>query len=543
MKKIFLVDDEIVIRENIRNCINWEEEGFDYCGDAPDGEIALPLLEQMQPDILITDIKMPFMNGLELSALVRNRLPKTKIIILSGYDEFEYARQALRLGIEDYCLKPFGSADMIRMLHSVSAKIDQEAARRKQIELLEKNLSAQVVNSRERLLSDLCNGFISSVDAIEKAAANGLRLISRYYAVAVTDVDTPSTEAPNRLTARIQQVEEELGKRIARLSGFLTYRKSRTETVWIFTGDAAADLEHTLEKLSSDIRKETEQSCRCTISIGIGSTQDRLQGIHLSYIEAERDKHWRRLSHENKQALLSVVESATDRTILLDRNRFVEFLKVGTPPQIAAFIQDFAAGLEAVQWDTSQYGHYLLNDLTLEAFRDTRMRYPNVADYEETLSRMQQSIISVHTFHEACAYLRKLIEQCWVWRMSSASKYSELIDQVKRYVQLNYSNERISLQDAAEHVRVSPSHLSKVFSQATGQTFVEYLMHTRVRKAMELLQCTSNKSYEIAEQVGYQDPHYFSNVFKRVTGMSTREFRKQGQAAHYPHLGGTSHET
>ena len=106
MFKVFLVEDEIVVREGIRKNIQWEQYGFLYAGDAPDGELALPLIRQIQPDLLITDIKMPFMDGLALSELVRKELPRTKIVIISGYDDFAYAQQAIRMGVEQYLLKP-----------------------------------------------------------------------------------------------------------------------------------------------------------------------------------------------------------------------------------------------------------------------------------------------------------------------------------------------------------------------------------------------------------------------------------------------------
>lgn len=140
-----LVDDEILIRENIRQCIDWEKEGFLYCGDAPDGELALPIIEDQLPDILITDIRMPFMNGLELSSVVRQQFPKMKIIILSGHDDFQYAQAALRLGVEDYCLKPFSAADLLELLHNVSARIDEEL-----------RMQQKYAYTAENLFADLC---------------------------------------------------------------------------------------------------------------------------------------------------------------------------------------------------------------------------------------------------------------------------------------------------------------------------------------------------------------------------------------------------
>jgi len=119
MKKVFLVDDEIIIREGISKSIDWEKEGYEYCGDAPDGEMALPLIEACQPDIVITDIEMPFMDGLELSKIIRKNMPRVKIVILSGHDEFEYAREALRIQISEYCLKPVSSSDLLEILQKV----------------------------------------------------------------------------------------------------------------------------------------------------------------------------------------------------------------------------------------------------------------------------------------------------------------------------------------------------------------------------------------------------------------------------------------
>ena len=110
MLKVFLVEDEIIVREGIKNNINWAAEGFAFAGEASDGELAYPLIQKARPDILITDIKMPFMDGLELSRLVRQEMPDIKIIILSGYDEFEYAKEAISIGITDYLVKQIGRA-------------------------------------------------------------------------------------------------------------------------------------------------------------------------------------------------------------------------------------------------------------------------------------------------------------------------------------------------------------------------------------------------------------------------------------------------
>ena len=124
--RVFLVEDESIVREGLRDLIPWEQYGFVFSGEASDGEVALPMVRRIRPDILITDIKMPFMDGLSLSRLVNRELPDTKIIILSGYDDFEYAQQAIELHVDQYLLKPITKANMVKALEQTKRRIEEE---------------------------------------------------------------------------------------------------------------------------------------------------------------------------------------------------------------------------------------------------------------------------------------------------------------------------------------------------------------------------------------------------------------------------------
>ena len=126
---MFLVEDEIVTREGIRDNVDWGAAGFEFCGEASDGEIAIPLIEESNPDVLITDIKMPFMDGLQLSKIVREHMPWVKIIILSGHDEFDYAQSAVKLGVTEYLLKPVSANDLSRVLKGLTATLESREAR------------------------------------------------------------------------------------------------------------------------------------------------------------------------------------------------------------------------------------------------------------------------------------------------------------------------------------------------------------------------------------------------------------------------------
>ena len=530
MKKVLFVDDEILIRETVRDCIPWEKEGFLYVGDASDGEVALPLIEQLKPDILITDIKMPFMNGIELSTLVRKRMPNIKIIILSGHGEFEYARKALHIGVEEYSLKPISASHLIQTLHQVSDKIDKERREREQMEQLKHRTGE---GSLERLWNDLCSGFLSSSEAIDTAEALSISLISPFYAVAILETRSPDALSPfpmersDLLTTEISSLYKDLAIDPEEVWEF---KHSRTKTVWILKGNTYEVLDRRLDafRKRQEMTGERNQNGTLAMRIGIGSIQDRLSGIHLSFLDAEEDMHWQRLSEQNRLKLWEITRNSMNRQLFLDRQALIRFLKVGSPSETKTFIPEYMAGLKQIDWSSTLIGNYILYDITLEVFRTADELYQASDTSEKRLQDYQKSIEAIRSWEDACIYLITLTEQFWLWRSASSHRYTNLIMQVKEYIALHYDKNQTSLQEAAEYVNVSASHLSKIFSQETGQTFIEYLTQIRMERAMELLQSTQAKTYEIAFQIGYSDPHYFSNLFKRVTGMTTTEFRKKG---------------
>lgn len=528
MKKVLLVDDEIVIRENIRNCVDWEGEGFIYCGDASDGELALPMIEQWKPDILITDIKMPFLDGLELSRIVRTRMPDMKIVILSGHDEFEYARAAMRIGVTEYCLKPVSSSELVRILQAVSDTIDAERQEKERHQLLRKQESSNAALTRDKLLGDICRGLITTVEALQSASALSVPLTANYYAVVITDIRGGEDRHLPVDRGAIEQAENRFQQTLATMTPFLDFKSSRTERTWILKHDSAERLTERLERIPSLIRGEVERECGCRLNFGIGSVQDRIQHLHTSFLEADEDRHWRRWSAQNLK-LIRASDAAGERPYFADRLRYIEFLKIGTPAEAGAFVAEWAEGLRGMDWRNDLYGFYLLNDLTIETIQTAKATFRHLDGLDPVFQHLQDQLADVSAWDKAVQYLIRLAELFWQWRSGASDRYADVIGQVKDYIGRNFAQDQLSLQDVADYVKISPSHLSKVFSQETGQTFIEYLTQIRIRKAMELLQTTSDKSYSIAHQVGYNDAHYFSNLFKKITGKTTTDFRKEGR--------------
>ena len=158
--KVLFVEDEVVTREGIRDNVDWNANGFEYCGEATDGEMALSLLYMVKPDVLITDIKMPFMDGLQLCKIVRDRMPWVKIVIVSGHDEFEYAQEAIKLGVNEYLLKPVTVKDLHQVLQKIALQLDQEKKEQENLQKMQEQLEETQVMLREKLLLKVVTGTV-----------------------------------------------------------------------------------------------------------------------------------------------------------------------------------------------------------------------------------------------------------------------------------------------------------------------------------------------------------------------------------------------
>jgi len=361
MYKVFFVDDEASMRAGIRDSIDWDNSGFILAGEAPDGEMALSLMQEIMPDILITDVRMPFMDGIELSRIAKKSMPWIKIIILSGHDEFEYAQQAIAIGVEDYLLKPVTSGKLMEILGEVARKIDEE--RRGNV---------------DKLISSMQD--ISLSGMIPFTGFNKLPMIEKLRFAA-------KTEAP-------RFVED-----------FLASFDSSAITSIIF----------------------------------------------LYYIFMD---------------------------ILLSASKVIE---------------ELGGDAKKVLADYSDIGDMINNDSGIESIK---------------------------------ALLTSILEKVIEFRDAvTGSKYNDIIAKAQEFILKNYADKDISLHTVAREVNVSPNHFSTVFSQETGETFIGYITKVRLEQAKILLKTTQMRTSDIGYEVGYNDTHYFSYVFKKHTGMTPKEFR------------------
>ena len=207
MIKIFLVEDEVVLRNAIKNSIHWEREGYEFVGEASDGELAYPLILKSKPDILITDIKMPFMDGLELSKAVKKEMPEIKILILSGYNDFEYAQQAISIGITDYLLKPISAEKLLEAIGNVSEEIKKEREDKELLRRYAEEMKENTEIEKNQFFTRMLRESLSITEALEQGRRLGLELSAECYNVIlfkILDAGSQSKDGEEEVEAWVQ---------------------------------------------------------------------------------------------------------------------------------------------------------------------------------------------------------------------------------------------------------------------------------------------------------------------------------------------------
>jgi len=520
--KVFFVEDEIITREGIRDNVDWRASGFEFCGEATDGEMALPLLRTTQPDVLITDIKMPFMDGLQLSKIVRERMPWIKIIILSGHDEFEYAQKAIGLGIADYLLKPVTVQKLQTVLQKLTIQLDQERKEKDNLKKLQEQMEDNRALLRERLLLQLVVGAVSPVDAVEKGQMLGLDLLARHYLVVILKLQLGDrTEQYDH--DEYQRVQQELIELAEKDPDVLVLRRDWGDLILLMKGGTQEYLEEARDLVLAQMRQKASGT-RYHLTMGVGASKERIADICQSFVDA--------LMHiQNPGDMAGIrLNPAVERAELLklDKAAVENYLRCGAKDDFESFFNAYLRQLGESALRSTLIKNYVFVDIVLATAKLITELGGDMDTVLPELSSIETILTNVTSIDQLREQAHKIISIGLAFRdRQPNSQYANLIRQAKDYIQQHFANPELSLNDVATHANLSASHFSAVFSQETHQTFKEYLTQVRIHKAKELLRMTRLRSTDIAYQVGYNDPHYFSSVFKKHTGLSPIEFRSQ----------------
>jgi two-component system response regulator YesN len=534
MFKVFLVEDEIVVREGIRKNILWEQYGFEYAGDAPDGELALPMIRQIQPDLLITDIKMPFMDGLALIELVRKELPGTKIIIISGHDDFSYAQQAISMGVEQYLLKPIVKAKMVEVLTELHRKLEAERQQQEYLARFKQEVREYEVFSRRRFFEQIVTGSLSVQEISETAKILDIDLNAPFYNIVLFSLSSAGYDrrAPEGYTDALAVVQDKIRQYISECPKLILFIWNATTYAVLVKGSQDDIMQRTEECVNSICGCCDMAGSDVNWHIACGAPVSRLGSIPACFEKASRILSYRYLCPQEHILTESSIrdfrkrEAAaadTDRNGI-DQERIYSFLSSGAGDEIDRFTEQLLQSADGEAVSQSLFCRYLTMTIYLAS-----------VEYLDSIGCRADSFWSlelrpndsVSTPEEVRQYARQVMSKAIGMRDSVSRKQQhDLLNQAVRYIDEHFMEESISLDRVAKKVNISPNYFSAIFSQEVGQTFIEYLTGKRIEEAKRLLRQTDKRSGEIAFTVGYKDPHYFSFVFRKVTGCSPSEYRR-----------------
>ena len=543
MLKIFLAEDEVIVRETIKRMIPWEELGFELVGEAADGEMALPLLIRQKPDLLITDIKMPFMDGLTLAKLAKKELPELKIVILSGYDDFNYAKQAINIGVEDYLLKPITKNALIERISEIRSRYEHEKTQKEYYEKFQREMQAYENNSSRDFFEALVRGSMDMMEVYKKAEKLGVDIVAEAYNILIFTMNSEEDfsgqkEGYSEWEAESLEMLEEFfsGHPSAMLfrSNIFSYGvllKGQKESIKEITKECVGKIQGILK------RKESKREW----FLAVGQPVERLSQIKKSYHTASRAFSQRYLYVENI-LYYDEMEMMEHRSGQADTNDnaylkkvdvnalnpaiLQKFLSNGIQEETENFVKDYFYAIGQEPMESLVFRNYVILNVRFSVITflkglgcDTEGMEPE--NTEEILAESGKNIES------AIAYAEKMVSQAITIRdQNSGNKNRSILKTAVDFIESHYMEEEISLNTVANVANVSANHFSALFSQNMGQTFIEYLTSLRMNKAKELLRCTGMRSSEIAGEIGYKDAHYFSYLFKKTQGMTPSDYRK-----------------
>ncbi|MDC7227239.1 MAG: response regulator [Spirochaetales bacterium] len=528
MYKLFLIEDEELIRTRIRENFDWELHGFQFSGEAPDGEIALSLIEEIKPDVVVTDIKMPFMDGLQLSRLLKKQMPWVKIIIISGFNDFEYAKEAISLGVTEYILKPVKPSELSETLDKVRTLLDDEKKKIADLEKHEQTVKDSLSVLKDRFLLETVMFGKTPAEIIEKAYAFEMDLRARFYAVIVVRFEGDGKDSGKEYLETLK-IDALIKRLLSDSRNVLSCLNNVNETILIVLDDDKGEIETICQNLAEEITSQSKALISGTVTAGIGQTYDRLSDLKASYEGAVKALEYnfifqgRDVVTEDDISHLSTVDSGLKG---INAARLGEFLKFARVEGIDAFLDNYLIPLKKTDLSKGVFIRYTYLNTLLAAGRFIEDLSGNAEEILPEINEMGRDVTELYDFESLKSRLHVVLKTAIEFRSSrNFSKYQMQVGQAKEYINQNYSNPSLSLADAASVANFSECRFSTIFKQESGYKFTEYLTKVRLSKASELLKTTNKQTSEIALEVGYNDSHYFSYIFKKVNGITPTQFR------------------
>ncbi|WP_141430513.1 response regulator [Bacillus sp. 03113] len=521
--KVMITDDEIQIRKGLRMKIAWEDEGFQIVAEASDGQEALDLLKTNEIDLVITDIKMPIMNGIDFAKVCHREFPKVKILALSGYSDYEYLRSAMKEGIKDYLLKPVAPDELVDALRKIRSDIEKDKNKQRKENQIQRLAYNQMLEMQEQYLLYLVKEEWSdknlSLEKLQQVHLSELGNVEGEFQFIT--VEMRNSDNHSRLD-ELWLPFQMLCREIAKEHGAYCFYDPSYKHMIHFVQNVKDGTFLSNRSLGLKVQKYTKSFLKLETVIGIGKI---VKGI------AEFKKGY-------KSSLLSWSQS-----------------QLGTQSQIVDQVIyqemfEYSPELERKLLNGIETGNELVCKQTIQCLIEGKPNYSvmsfsfvsnRVLLFLETLSRK----FGVHTMD-----LQKNIWDCQqsIWELNAQNKVIEqliqlaktiithvqkarysngtiTVESVRRYLDQHYASD-ISLASVSEQFHINGAYLSEIFKNHVGQTFSDYLISMRMKNAQRLLKDNQLKIIDVAYLVGFSNSGYFSTAFKKHFGLTPAEFRK-----------------
>lgn len=526
---VLLVDDEADVLQAMKKKIDWEALGFCLAGTAENGQEALEMAEQLHIDVVMTDIKMPYMDGLTLCKNLKQSYRNMKVIIYSGFDDFEFAREAVHLEAEEYLLKPISAGDMEAAFSKVRKKLDQEYDEYRNLNRLSEYYRKSLPAMREQLVMGILEGRIAGERARAMMETYEICLDSPFYVVAALYMDVnPREEQPQPaqlFTLSLKDMVQDYLKNRTRFfsTAFLD------QVIVIFMLDEREEIDQVLYHLDQ-ICKMGFRVLKSSVTAAVGQICANTDALHTSYEEAVNAMEYRSILGSGQVLYINDIEPCSEENILVTEHEFqnlVHAVKLANRDETNAAIAQIMDSIRKEPISPGQY-QLLFMELLSELMKIGRAYklHPNQIFGEhagswQELYRMVTVDELEGWLQEVCTNLRHVLRH---ERRDSAARLTE---QAKAYIEEHYKESDLSADSLCRCLNVSAAYFSTIFKREVGMSFVAYLTKIRLEHALELLRTTEDKTYIIASRVGYMEPNYFSYVFKKQYGISPSKYRAE----------------
>lgn len=533
MFKLVIADDEPSARYGIRDCIDWKQFNIDVVGEADDGTTALEIIEETKPDIVITDVKMSNMDGIKLAKLLREQNYNIKIIFISGYDDVDYIRSALKLDAIDYVLKPIDLEELENVISKVVTLIKEEKQKEKIMDQMEQKLLKSMPLLKEKFLIDLVLNDFEDISMLkEKLKFLNMNLsIEGKYCILIVNIDKTNSykdrsEKDRQLTSFVvMNICQELINQY--FKGYIV-EKGQDNFLCIIELDEENATKN-LYELATYIQFNLYRCLQLDITIAMGNIVNHISLLSESHVIAERALSQKLYLGKNQIITDDDIETnyGSEYYISLTKEeKIATLLKVGNEEKLMDTLTDFFSKLYDTKNTNVKYFqviclqlfHVALKvlielELNIEELRNEQLMWETILK-ADTLKEMEK-IILIH-YKTVNDFIKE----------KNSNKNNSVIVKIKDIIQQKYYS-NITVNEIADEIFLTSNYICKIFKQETGITINEYLTKIRIEKSKEMLEEPQNKLYDICYAVGYSDPSYFNKVFKKNTGLSPSQFRRK----------------